>query len=274
MIGQTQLLQELNIILNRYPKFSIIVGPKGSGKKTIVEYICKHLNLPMVTFGISIEEVRQIIDLSYEQKNPICYVCADADEMSLGAKNCLLKVTEEPPNNAYFILTLQSMSNTLETISSRGTVFTLDPYSKQDLIEYIKLKGYPLNYSDLICNICTTTGEIDELLKNKEDFYLQQFYKFAQTVAYKIHEPKSGNIFKISKQVKTKTNPDGYDPILLFKTVRNLYIEKAIETKKVQYINAANVTTVCLQDLQIAVLSTVATIDIWIMNVRRALGGI
>ncbi len=274
MIGQTQLLQELNIILNRYPKFSIIVGPKGSGKKTIVEYICKQLNLPIVNFGTAIEEVRKIIDLSYEQKNPICYVCADADEMSLGAKNCLLKITEEPPNNAYFILTLQSMANTLETISSRGTIFTLDPYSKQDLIEYIKLKGYPFNYSDLICNICSTTGEIDELLKNKEDFYLQQFYKFAQTVAYKIQEPKSGNIFKISKQVKTKTNPDGYDPILLFKTVRNLYIEKAIETKQVQYINAANVTTICLQDLQIAVLSTVATIDMWIMNVRKALGGI
>ena len=40
MIGQTQLLEKIDKILDSYPKFSIIVGAKGSGKKTIVKHIC------------------------------------------------------------------------------------------------------------------------------------------------------------------------------------------------------------------------------------------
>lgn len=274
MIGQQKLLGELDIILKRYPKFSIIVGPKKSGKHLIVEHICKSLNLPIFYFGSGIDEVRKVIDLSYDQKNPICYVCTDADDMSLGAKNSLLKITEEPPNNAYFILTLQSLANTLSTISSRGTVFNLDAYTPEEIAEYVKHKGYAFKNIPLICEICNTPGEVDELLFGKTEFYLQQFYTFAQTVAYRIHEPKSGNIFKISTQVKSKTNLEGYDAYLLFKTVRDLYIKKALETQKPQYLEAAKVTSQCLRDLQIVVLNTVATIDKWIMDVRKVLTGI
>ena len=36
----TELLEKIDKILDSYPKFSIIVGAKGSGKKTIVKHIC------------------------------------------------------------------------------------------------------------------------------------------------------------------------------------------------------------------------------------------
>ena len=114
MIGQTQLLEKIDKILDSYPKFSIIVGAKGSGKKTIVKHICNKLRLPIVNFGTSIEDVRKVIDLSYEQTEPICYVCADADAMSLGAKNCLLKITEEPPKKDEQILLLEEIRDLLK----------------------------------------------------------------------------------------------------------------------------------------------------------------
>ena len=215
MIGQTQLLEKIDKILDSYPKFSIIVGAKGSGKKTIVKHICNKLRLPIVNFGTSIEDVRKVIDLSYEQTEPICYVCADADAMSLGAKNCLLKITEEPPHKAYFILTLQSLSNTLETIQSRGTVLNLDPYSTTELKQYTTYRDYPMKYDKIVEDICSTTGEVDELFKCDVD----KFYKFAQTIANQIHIPNTGNIFKISKQIKAKEDDVAYDSILLFKAV-------------------------------------------------------
>lgn len=267
MIGQKDLLEKIDKIINRYPKFSLIVGPKGSGKKIIVKYICDKLNLPIVTFGTGIDEVRNIIDLSYEQTEPICYVCYDADNMSIGAKNSLLKITEEPPNNAYFILTLQSISNTLETIQSRGTVLTLDNYTEQELIEYRTVKGYDSKYDYIIKDVCTNTGEVDELFKSNVD----DFYKFSQTVAFQIHIPRTGNIFKISKTIKSKEGEDGYDPVLLFKTVRSLFIKKALETKKPQYLYASDVTSECLRDLELANVNKVGTVDTWIMNVRTVL---
>lgn len=267
MIGQKELLSKIDIILNSYPKFSIIVGPKGSGKRTIAKYICKKLCLPIVNFGTGIEEVRNIIDLSYEQTKPICYLCADADSMSIGAKNALLKITEEPPNNAYFILTLQSMTNTLETIQSRGTVFNLDFYTSQELIDYRKQKKYKPDFDNIIQDICSNTGEVDELFKSD----VSKFYQFAQSVAFQIHLPTTGNIFKIPKSLKTKETEDGYDPVLFFKTVRNLYIKKAIETKQPKYLWASQMTSNCLRDLAIANVSKTGTIDKWIMDVRVVL---
>lgn len=266
MIGQSNLISKINQIIDKYPKFSIIVGSKGSGKKTIVKYICKRLGLQMVNFGAGIDEVREIIDLSYQQVKPICYVC-EADTMSLGAKNALLKITEEPPNNAYFILTLQSLSNTLETIQSRATVFALDVYTYDELIEYRKQRKYSNGFDDVIRMTCSSTGDVDELFGND----VPTFNSFAQTVAFQIHLPTTGNIFKIPAHLKTSASGGGFDPILLFKAVRNLYINEALKTKDKRYLYAANVTSQCLRDLNIQTVNKVATIDKWIMDVRVAL---
>lgn len=267
LVGQKILFSKIDKLLDSYPRFSVIVGPKNSGKRTIAKYICSKLGLQIIPFGLGIDEVRTTIASSYEQTKPICYLCADADGMSLGAKNSLLKITEEPPNNAYFIITLQSMSNTLETIQSRGTVLTLDPYSEQELIEYRASKNYNSKYDNIIKEICSSTGEVDELFT----FDVDKFYKYAETVAFQIQVPTSGNIFKIPKQLKTSTTGDGFDPVLFFKTVRNLYVKKAVETKDKRYLLASNVTTDCLQDLALPTVNKLSTIDNWIFDVRKVL---
>ena len=189
MIGQKSLLSKIDILINSYPKFSIITGPKGSGKRTIANYICNRLVLPIMPFGTSIEEVRNVIDQSYDFPSKVCYLCADADSMSLGAKNALLKITEEPPQNVYFILTLLDMSNTLETIKSRGMVLPLDSYSKEELLQYRQLKNYDAKFDNIV-TMLTNIGEVDELFK----YDVKKFYKYAETVAFQIHIPTSGNI--------------------------------------------------------------------------------
>ena len=40
--------------------------------------------------------------MAYKQTKPIMYVFKDCDNMSNAAKNALLKVAEEPPQQAYF----------------------------------------------------------------------------------------------------------------------------------------------------------------------------
>ena len=41
MIGQTKLHDTIERTIDRFPKFSIFAGPKGSGKKTIVKEVFK-----------------------------------------------------------------------------------------------------------------------------------------------------------------------------------------------------------------------------------------
>lgn len=267
MIGQQNLISNIDKVIDRYPKFTIIVGPKGSGKKLICKYICDKLGISIITFGQKIEEVRQVIDMAYEQTKPICYLLPDADTMSIGAKNCLLKVTEEPPQNAYFIITLQSLENTLETLKSRGTVWTLDNYSDDEIIAYRSFRKYKSDNDNLVKHICNTTGEVDELFKTD----IVGFYKYAEIIADYIDKINSGNIFKISKALKLKDSDEGYNPILMFKTVRDLYIEKAIESRESKYLLASKVTSNCIRELNIPTLNKQATIDNWILEVRKAL---
>ena len=138
MIGQKRLLSKIDRIKDNFPRFCIIVGDKGSGKKEICKYISNLLNTSCMYFDSKIDEVRRVIDMAYQQNNLMLYVFPDADSMSVAAKNSLLKVTEEPPKNAYFIITLNNLQNTLETIQSRGMVFKLDPYERNDIRDYIK----------------------------------------------------------------------------------------------------------------------------------------
>lgn len=270
MIGQSNLLNNIDKIKNRFPRFSIIVGAENSGKQTLCKEISKLLNIDIIVSGIKIDDVRETIELSYNQTTPLIILFPNADSMSLGAKNSLLKITEEPPNNIYFILTLTSIDNTLPTIKSRGTVFNLDNYTKEELLEYRKYKGYNQSSDDIITKICETTGDVDEIFS----YNISEFYNFAQQVAYNIHIPTSGNIFKITKRMKIKESDNGFNAVLLLKIIQNLYKEKYKETKKSQYLNAILTTSKSISELKLNSVSKLGTMDNWIMNVRRSLVGI
>lgn len=115
------------------PRFIIISGQEGSGRLTLAKVVMKMINISGVICNNSIDGVRETIDNAYTCVSPTMYIFRNADDMSTAAKNALLKVVEEPPNNAYFIMTVQNVDNMLGTIKSRGTVIKMEPYSKYEL---------------------------------------------------------------------------------------------------------------------------------------------
>ena len=88
MIGQERLRNMFKLFVegNQLPRFSILTGVAGIGKKTL----CKWLGDEMQERGftiyklpdIKIDSIREMIDLSYKAVNPTLYVIADADNMS------------------------------------------------------------------------------------------------------------------------------------------------------------------------------------------------
>lgn len=84
------------------------------------------------TFKINL--VREIRTDAYilpnEAKHKV-YILKNADKMNIQAQNALLKIIEEPPSFARFILICDSRASMLETILSRVTPFNLgaDDYS-------------------------------------------------------------------------------------------------------------------------------------------------
>lgn len=135
MIGQKNNLDTVMQwrINKSIPRFIIISGEEGSGRLTLAKVIMSCLDATGIIVGSGIDDVRTTIENAYALSSPTFYIFRNADDMSTPAKNSLLKVVEEPPNNAYFIMTLQNIDNMLGTIKSRGTVIKMEPYSKDEI---------------------------------------------------------------------------------------------------------------------------------------------
>lgn len=266
MIGQFKLLTRIKS-LPKFPRFCIIEGSRGSGKSTLVREIIKFLGLPEISSSCKLDDIREMIDTAYTQNDAIAYTIYDIDDMSLGAKNSLLKVTEEPPKNAYFIFTIQDSSHTLETIRSRATIFKLDNYSKEELVQYRRYKGYSDKYDDKVKMLCETTGDINDLFK----YDIDKFYKLAEDIVKFIHIPTNGNAFKITQFLNIKEQDKGYDCKLLLKMVGLLYLNKAKEENNDKFASAAIVTLKYLNKLNKDILAKQGIIDCWIMDLRKSL---
>lgn len=74
----------------------------------------------------TVREVREDVFILPNEAPYKAYLLLNAQSMSPQAQNALLKVLEEPPAYAVFLLTCDSKTKMLPTILSRVTTFTLD----------------------------------------------------------------------------------------------------------------------------------------------------
>ena len=270
MIGQIKLQSQISQLINdgAFPRFSIFVGPRGSGKKILAHQTACNLRSLIYDCGIKIDSVREMITNCYKLWEKTCYVIADADNMSNGAKNALLKVTEEPPNNAYFIMTLEDENNTLETIRSRGTVFHMDRYTPDEIEEYYWKIGNTSTEVELIKELCETPGEVN-VMKNMG---VLPFYDYVQLVVDNITEVSLANAFKIPSKVALKDDAEGYDLKLFWKAVANVMLERAKQRgnsqELVKYCEGYSITNRYLRQLRVKGINRQMLMDNWIMEIR------
>lgn len=167
MIGQKSNIETLiKWRLNKsVPRFIIIHGNTGSGRLTLAKVIMKTMGATGVILGNSIENVREAIDNAYTVTETTFYIFRNADDMRTEAKNALLKVVEEPPNNAYFIMTVQNIDNMLGTIKSRGTLIKMQPYSLEEKMEFTE--------DERLLKYCSNIGQMKDVDKNQLDLAVE-----------------------------------------------------------------------------------------------------
>ena len=274
MIGQCNLQSRIEQLIENgtFPRFSIFVGPKGSGKKTFAKWVRQCMGQNELVIGyeatdVKIDTIREIIQRSYKVANTVIYVIPDADNMSNAAKNALLKVTEEPPNNAFFIMTLEDENNTLETIRSRGTVFYMDRYTPDELQQYAKeCTNYTLhdNEWNIVRDICSTPGDVNNLGK-----YPSEFYDYVQLVVDNIAEVSLANAFKIPSKVALKDDAEGYDFTLFLKCMIVVCSDKM--KQNVIYAEVVQCISRYLQKTRIKGINRTMLLDNLILDVRELL---
>lgn len=211
----------------------IFYGNSGIGKMTVAKkfsqyLICKNGNAcmsctPCKQFLANTVDDFKIIDL-YENKNEILVdqireivndvyirphifdkkICIvnNADKMNLNAQNAFLKVLEEPPDYAVFILIASSLSGILPTIKSRSCEVRFSELTSEELKE-IFLSVYKTVLPDDIAaisdgSIKTALGLINSdetsiLMKNTANAFLNFLKSGSEADMLRIYKIISSN---------------------------------------------------------------------------------
>lgn len=263
MIGQVRLQAQIDELIanNNFPRFLILEGRYGSGKKLMANNIAKKLGGYVITIDTKVDAIRNMIERCYKLSNKTVYIIPDADTMSLAAKNALLKVTEEPPNNAYFIMTVQDVYNTLETLRSRAIVYRMDNYTSAEIASLVSPNIDPLIYLQM----CETPYDVMMVKK----YGIDEFMCFVNLVVDNIAEVSSANVFKIGDKVSlAKDDADKYDLRLFWQA----FIAECLRRCPAdwnKYCTGAYITTRCLHDIQNPTISKQMTFDKWLLDIRK-----
>ncbi len=114
------------------------------------------------------EAVKDAYTKPYEHKKKV-YIISYGDDMNEQAQNALLKVLEEPPEYAVFIILAKNSESLLITIRSRCTLVHFPPVSTNKIKEYVK-KKFPEHASDAEFYARLSSGiahNADKILKDE-----------------------------------------------------------------------------------------------------------
>lgn len=264
MIGQEEIRKWIDKNINKLPHFIVFIGDKGSGKRTLAKYIAEKLGATYTEIGVKVDDVREVVDTATMSATKVLYCFADADTMKPQAKNAMLKITEEAPDNAYFVLTVQNEGTLLDTIKSRAIVYKMAPYSVFELKKYADSKNY-----DVFIGMTSTPYEVDMLYA-----YGQEFIDYAHLVLENIAIVEPANAFKSSMKLAIK-NEEGYDLKMFLQTMRYMLLEKLIESEDAddnrKYASACIITDKHIGKLENMSANKQQVYDSWVFAIREAL---
>lgn len=272
MIGQNTILDYLETLImdDRLPNFIVLVGSRGSGRHTLMHetlnlYKRRGNTASDVWFGTSVNDVRKSIELANTVKvDSLFCMFPDADKMSLAAKNALLKIVEEPPQNVYFMMSLEDINNTLETIQSRATVINMQPYTPTEIGQYAERFKFSTDEMPVIANVCETPGEVNLL----RDYGVKKFYDYVTLVVDNITTVSGANCFKITDKLQMKDDSEGYD-IKIFLKAFITECSNRLRQDVARYASAIRITSKTLQSLSVTGIAKQNLLDMWILDIRK-----
>lgn len=260
MIGQKNNLNTIKQwrINKSIPRFIIISGEDGSGRLTLAKVIIKMINASGVIMGNSIDDVRTTIENAYTITDTTCYIFRNADDMRNEAKNALLKVVEEPPNNAYFIMTVENIDNMLGTIKSRGTVLNMEPYSRNELES--------LCMDELLLEYCSTPGQL-KIDKNE----VETAENCVDEIINALIDKSGTRLLKSTTQLRAKkTETDKIDCDLFFR----IFQRRLFNTMKSDLIKFnPYILSNCKRQLSRSTINKKASIECMLIQILEEIKG-
>ncbi|MBE6741218.1 MAG: hypothetical protein E7570_02850 [Ruminococcaceae bacterium] len=232
-IGNKRVKEQLSVLLesNRFPHALIIEGEEGLGKRTLAKEIAlsliciseeerpcrkcaqckkvlKNVHPDVCIYKpdeskksrpFSVDTVRDIINDASIKPNEAqfkIYILEECERMNASAQNALLKIIEEPPSYAVFILCASSKAAMLPTVLSRSVVVSLEGVENSEGAEYICEKNSDIDYESALHAISVCSGNIGKAIQMLGDGKLGKIIEISNSVANALIQDKEYELIK------------------------------------------------------------------------------
>ena len=139
----------------------LLVGGYGRGKTTIARIIANSLHAEIIEHDAGaksdIDTIREVVASSYSTSifsDKKVYIFDEVHKLSKDAQTVLLKVTEEPPEDVYFILSTSESDKVIPALASRA----------------IKLEVEPLTVDGVRQLVARVTDKFRLVVENRQDW--------------------------------------------------------------------------------------------------------
>ena len=280
MLGQQRLIAQIDELIaeDKFPRFSIVVGERGMEHEDVARYVANKMNCTLIELlDVKVDTIRNMISQAYKLHAQTVFSIPHADDMSINAKNAMLKVVEDAPNKAYFIMCLEDLSNTLATIQSRGIVFRMCAPKVSEIEDfarsiYVHKEDIDEDVIRLYGELCSTPGDVLYFTKHN----IVDFYKYAKWVADNVTKLDGAEVFKISDKLALKDEDEKFDVRLFLKALQLQFWEMCHYAYK--HTDTCGVNCDCsivrcigryAQDLRIKGINKGMLIDNMILEMRK-----
>ncbi len=154
---------------------------------------------------IPVDDIREMIRISsqypFEGGNRVV-VISDAENMTVQAQNCLLKILEEPPQDTYFLLTSAHPDQLLTTVRSRCRPVKLVPWDRNFIVRILTEAGADDEKARKAASV--SSGSIGNALRLISD---DEYWKMRESVMDSFfRNTKRSELLRISNGWKDKKN--------------------------------------------------------------------
>lgn len=261
--GQKELVTNIENLLreDKLPQTIIMSGDRKSGKTLFSEYIAYCIDIPYINIS-NIDEVRLMIEECYTSRFEKVYIIEDFNLLNFRAKEAMLKILEEPPQNSYIVLNTYNDSFLKDTIKNRCYIFNIDNYKLVDLQLY-ESAANKNNHTILEENgLYEVFNSIGWLMYINENNRLSDYLKFIGKFLRIINTTNGGDALKSLEYISVKKDDDKIDFLLFLKL---LYIE-IVKSMKIDKINLIPILDLITKTKNKLIINRYLSIDVVYSN--------